>query len=286
MTNTQLMVLPQHPVVKQPSNEVAEYDALHDGDVEFGESLEEVQAEVAALELRYGADSERCTKVISKLNENNKELLTKINLIHAKLIAKQMELEDSDDLEDKANAEDLKKIMEESFGEDTDHETRDNEHDADIDDTLDRLNKAKMRDRCKRVYKAIARATHPDRCRNKSKEEKQRRQAMFLQAKELLLKLDLEGLELIHTELYGKTSEPINLMQRLLMARQKREELRKKMEELRGSPEWQLYCLSLHHGIDVADDQYRMSLEQTLHGLTQMLNDLENPQSETYTHWV
>lgn len=292
MTHTALMVLPQHNVVKHNTNEVAEYEQeLYDGEVPYGaeevESYEDIVAETAALKLRYEADKERCDKFITTVTEANKDILAEINLLHAKLIRHQIDLEESDDLEDQANAADLKKTLGDHFeDEDTDHETRDNEDDADRMDDYERQTKAVIAKKCKKVYKAIARATHPDKCRHLPKAEAQRRNQLFIAAKDLLAKNDLDGLELIHVELYGKTLEPINLIQRLILARTKREEARIKFEELRESQEWRLYCIALRHGPNVAAEQYRMGLEQALTGLRQMVSDLENPQPDSNTHWV
>lgn len=285
MMNTELMVLPQFPAVR--SGEVAE---LEDDNAEYeyaGESFEEIQEEVEALELRLDADKERLTIAINEMNKACGSEISKIAALQAKIELKIAELAASDDLEDQANAEDAQNKIKDAFEEDdTDHETRDNEADADAEDTVARWSRATLIKKCKAVFKAIARATHPDKCRKLPKEEAQRRAQLFLDAKGAMAKLDYEELEAIHIELFDKSHEPLNLVERLMRARQRREHLRRELEALRQSPEWSLYLLELRHGREVAIGQYRASLEQSIIGLTHMLKELENPGSESYTHWV
>ena len=290
MMHTELMVLPQHGVIKH-GTEVVEYehdldDSEEYDDAEVAETFADVSADVQALELRYTADRERCETAIGKLNNANGDIILELNILHAKLIKLQADMEESDDLEDQANAADLKKAMDETFVEDTDHETRDNEADADRDDAQARAQRNILIAKCNKIYKAIARSTHPDKCRNMSDAEKSRRREMFLAARALLSSFDIEALELIHLELYGKTFEPINLVQRLIRARQKREDLRKKIEAMQHTPEWQLFCVYLRFGEEVAISQHRMGLEHALNGLRQMVSQLENPQPDSNTYWA
>ncbi|QZE56359.1 hypothetical protein pEaSNUABM20_00162 [Erwinia phage pEa_SNUABM_20] len=289
MTNTQLMVIPQQTALiisDVAFDEEAEFEALES---EGGETLEEILEEVAALELRYSADCERVTKIVDKLNKNNKPLIMEIERANAELQALLINMAESDDLEDKANAEDLQKLLDDNFEqEDTDHETRDNEADADTQAEHERWSRAELIRKCKAIYKAIARMTHPDKCRNLSDDEQLRRRELFLNAKQAVARLDYEGLDLIHIELCAKSHEPLNLIQRLLRARERRENLYRKMQALRQSNEWQLFTMAFHYGETVADENYRVTLEQTLEGLRQMIAHARGAQSgnNSNNHWV
>lgn len=286
MTNTQLMVIPQLPVPHTAPTELV--DAVEQFEEDTGETLDEILEEVAALELRYGADCERVTKLVDGLNKEHRPIIAEIEILNNEIQAMVVQMANSDDLEDQANADDIKKIMEEAFVEDTEHETQDNEADADMMAAHEQWSKTHLRKKCKAIYKVIARITHPDKCRNLPVDEALRRSKLFLEAKEALLRLDYERLDAIHIELLKKSHEPLNLMQRLLRARERRQILSKKMERLRQSEEWSLYILSLRHGESVASDQYRVSLERTLAGLRQMLEHMRSVQSGTNhnNHWV
>lgn len=285
MTNTQLMVIPQLPVPYTTSTEMV--DEVEQFEEDTGETLDEILEEVAALELRYGADCERVTKLVDGLNREHRPIIAEIEILNGQIQAMVMQMAASDDLEDQANADDIKKAMEEAFVEDTEHETQDNEADADLMAEHEQWSKTHLRKKCKAVYKAIARITHPDKCRSLSVDDALYRTKLFLEAKGALERLDYERLDAIHIELLKKSHEPLNLMQRLLRARERRQILYKKMERLRQSEEWSLYILSLHHGESVASDQYRISLEQTLEGLRQMLEHMRGVQSGTNNnHWV
>ncbi|QZE59405.1 hypothetical protein MPK66_gp161 [Erwinia phage pEa_SNUABM_2] len=286
MTNTQLMVIPQLPVLYTDSTEMV--DAVEQFEEDTGETLAEILEEVAALELRYGADCERVTKLVDGLNKEHRPIIAEIEILNNEIQAMVLSMANSDDLEDQANADDIKKVMEDAFVEDTDHETQDNEADADQMAEHEQWSRAVLARKCKAVYKAIARITHPDKCRNQSVEEALRRTKLFLEAKDALARLDYERLDAIHIELLQKSHEPLNLMQRLLRARERRQILYKKMERLRQSEEWSLYILSLHYGESTASEQYRVSLEQTLAGLRQMREHLNSVQSGANhnNHWV
>lgn len=290
MTNTQLMVIPQHPALLGTSVSLADELEFQTLEIEGGETLEEILEEVAALELRYSADCERVTKIIDKLNANNKPLIMEVERLSAELQAILINLAESADLEDQANAEDLKKILEDNFEQDdTDHETRDNEADADMGAEHERWSRTVLIQKCKAIYKAIARMTHPDKCRHLPDEVKMLRASFFLKAKEALSRLDYEGLDAIHIELCSKSHEPLNLVQRLLRARERRQNLYHKIEALRQSDEWRLFSIAFHHGEGVADAQYRHNLQQTLEGLRHMIAHAKG-QSETDSnsnnHWV
>lgn len=285
MTNTQLMVIPQLPVLYTESAGVAE--TLEQIEADTGETLQEVLEEVAALELRYGADCERVTKLVDGLNREHRPIIAEIEILNNQIQAMVMQMAASDDLEDQANAEDLKKVMDEAFVGDTEHETQDNEADADSQAEHEQWSKFHLRKKCRQVYKAIARITHPDKCRHMSEEDQAYRNALFLAAKAALDCLSYEALDAIHIELLKKSHEPLNLIQRLLRARERRQILQKKMERLRSSEEWSLYILALRHGESIASDQYRASLEQTLEGLRHMLEHMRSVQSGTnHNHWV
>ncbi|QZE58723.1 hypothetical protein pEaSNUABM28_00166 [Erwinia phage pEa_SNUABM_28] len=286
MTNTQLMVIPQLPVPVPPNMDLAE--EVQQFEEATGETLDEILEEVAALELRYGADCERVTKLVDGLNATHRPIIAEIEITNNQIQALMLQMADSDDLEDQANAEDLKKLMDDNFVQDTEHETEDNEEAADREASNAIISKAILRKKCKALYKIIARITHPDKCRNLPAEEQKRRRELFLKAKEAVIRLDYEGLDAIHIELLKKSHDSLNLMERLLRARERRQDLYKKMERLRQSEEWSLYVLSLHYGESVASDQYRMSLEQTLAGLRQMLEHMRSVQSGANhnNHWV
>lgn len=288
MTNTQLMVIPQLPAVLHQSTELVDANELNKLEEEGGETLEEVLEEVAALELRYKADCERVTKVVDKLNSNNKPIIMEIERLNAELQSIIINMSESDDLEDKANAEDLQKLMDDNFEEDTDHETRDNEGDADQQAAHEAWSRVKLIQKCKAVYKAIARMTHPDKCRNMSEAEQLRRRELFLNAKACMARLDYEGLDAIHIELASKSHDPLNLIQRLLRARERRQELYRKMEALRQSNEWQLFAIAFHMGFNAADEQYGNHLKQTLEGLRQMVKHARMAQTgnDSNNHWV
>ncbi|UAW53275.1 hypothetical protein pEaSNUABM30_00157 [Erwinia phage pEa_SNUABM_30] len=288
MTNTQLMVIPQLPALLASSTELADEQQLDQLGEEGGETLEEVLEEVAALELRYSADCERVTKVIDKLNKNNKPIIMEIERLNAELQSIIINMSESDDLEDKANAEDLQKLVDDNFEEDTDHEVRDNEGDADQQADHEKWSRAVLAKKCKAIYKAIARMTHPDKCRSMPQEEQLRRRELFLNAKLALARLDYEGLDAIHIELASKSHDPLNLIQRLLRARERREILYRKMEALRQSNEWQLFTVAFHHGVNIADEHYRDHLERTLEGLRQMVAHARAAQTgnNSNNHWV
>lgn len=289
MTNTQLMVIPQLPAVLPQSNELVEAEELNRFEEEGGETLEEVLEEVAALELRYKADCERVTKVIDKLNNDNKPIIMEIERTNAELQAIIINLAESADLEDQANAEDLQKLVDDNFEqEDTDHETRDNEQDADREANHASWSRAVLSKKCKAIYKAIARMTHPDKCRHLPNAEQLRRRELFLNAKLALARLDYEGLDAIHIELAAKSHDPLNLIQRLLRARERRQELYRKMEALRQSNEWQLFTIAFHMGFNSANEQYSNHLQQTLEGLRLMVKHARQALSEndSNNHWV
>ena len=288
MTNTQLMVIPQLPAVLHQSTELVDANELNKLEEEGGETLEEVLEEVAALELRYKADCERVTKVVDKLNSNNKPIIMEIERLNAELQSIIINMSESDDLEDKANAEDLQKLVDDNFEEDTDHETRDNEGDADQQAAHEAWSRVVLAKKCKAIYKAIARMTHPDKCRHMSAAEQLRRRELFLNAKQALARLDYEGLDAIHIELASKSHDPLNLIQRLLRARERRQELYRKMEALRQSNEWQLFTIAFHMGFNAADEQYSNHLQQTLEGLRQMVKHARMAQTgnDSNNHWV
>lgn len=290
MTNTQLMVIPQHPALLGTAVSLADELEFQTLESEGGETLEEILEEVSALELRYSADCERVTKIIDKLNAKNKPLIMEVERLNAELQALLINMTESDDLEDQANAEDLKKILEDNFDqEDTDHETRDNESDADTQAEHERWSRSELIRKCKAVYKAIARMTHPDRCRHMSEQEQLRRRELFLKAKDAVSRLDYEGLDAIHIELASKSHDPLNLVQRLLRARERRQILYHKIEALRQSDEWKLFSIAFHHGEGVADAQYRYNLEQTLEGLRHMIAHAKGQSatdSNSNNHWV
>ncbi len=293
MTKTELMVLPQHPVVKHDHNAVAEYE-VPDDDFDpaqySAETYAEILEEAEALELRFGADSERCDKLMKKFTQDNAELIAQINTVQAEMIRLQLEMEESDDLEDKANAEDLNKILGEAFSEeDTDKRTQEKMRQSDVKESLERMNLRKLEAKCRKIYKQIAKMTHPDKCRSLSEAQREERKQMFLLAKTALLRKDIDALCVIYEKVFGKSFDTPNLIERLIQARLKRDRLAKQLADLYTSPEWSLYCLALHHGRGVAGEQFRLNLEQTLRGLKAVLASIKGDDSDsdsTNYHWV
>ncbi|QYW04492.1 hypothetical protein pEaSNUABM14_00167 [Erwinia phage pEa_SNUABM_14] len=281
MTGTELVVVAEHGLIVHGSTELAEYeDQQAFEQAEADETLEDVKAEADALELRFTADRDRCTNCINKLNEFNRDRIAEVNRLTAILEAHQINLDESDDLEDKLAAEELRKEMEENFVvEDDDEATRDGMNAGEVEATL-------LQIKCKQVYRKIAKLTHPDRCRNLSVDQRAERQAIFLDAKLKLMVDDLEGLEQLLEKLTGIVSN-LNLMQRLLRARQKRDAYRKKIAMLQSSDEWQLYCVAMRYGLDTAHKQYQMGLDATIAGLQEMVNKITNPpEQSSFTHWA
>lgn len=282
MTGTELVVVAGHDLIVHGSTEVAEYDNQQVDDVEeeAEETLEDIRGEADALELRFNADRDRCTNCINKLNEFNRDRISEVNRLTAILEAHQINLDESNDLEDKADAEDLRREMEEKFQiEEDDDQTKAGLAAGEVEASL-------LAIKCKQVFRKIAKLTHPDKCRNLTVDQKYERQALFLDARIKLIAEDLEGLELLLEKLTGIVTN-LNLMQRLLRARQKRDAYRKKIVMLQSSGEWQLYCVAMRYGLDAAHSQYRASLEATIEGLQEMVNKITNPpEQSSFTHWA
>lgn len=288
MPNTELMVVTGQSLMKHDNTEVAAQDNVEEieysaDDAEFAQdNFEEVQRQVASLEMRLAADTERCETLIKKLNVSNAPLIANIERLHADLLAKQEAQAKSDDLEDQLEAEERKKAMD-ALLPDTEHETQDNEGDADSEAVDGILAAMDLHKRCGDVYRAIARGTHPDKCRHLPKDVREERNRLFIEARKAMDDLNYDLLEEIHMKVFAKAHSVVNLIERLMMARQRREQLRLQIEELRGTSEWQLFCLALRYGESVADEQYRKSLEQTLEGLTRMLNPSTSPNNWTWS---
>lgn len=280
MTNTALMVLPNYPAIKHSSTEVStEVEDFEDGESEVdGETYEEVQQEIAALELRLGADTDRCMKVIEDLNKKNMPLLVQMQQLEAEILKRSEELMESDDLVDKVNAEEQKQILEDMFNDD-DEDTKDRLGQGDLEEQLSEL---KLGKKCRAIFRAIAKGTHPDRCRHLPKEEIARRNQLFILAKEALKNNNYDALEKIHMEVFNKAYAKVNLIQRLMIARRRRDELEARMNELRESPEWQLFCVALRFGVDTANEQYRMSLQNTIIHMRSMLDSMNNTDDDEY----
>lgn len=278
MISNQLMVLPQLPAV------FASIDDEHEDATE--ETLAQILSEISELDFQYTCNQERVSKLILGLNEKHRDIIEKIDAANLSLMELLERLSESDDLEEQLAAEDIKKAMNESLIEDTDHETQDNESIADSESKQETWTKEQLIQKCRQLYRIIARITHPDKCRNMTKEEQERRSDFFRQAKSAMASLAYELLEEIHLKLLHKSHSPLNLIQRLMRARQRRDELIQKIQQMLNSDEWQLYMISIQYDETTASDAYLTSLKQTLDGLMQTIASMTQPQTNETTHWA
>jgi len=275
MTSTALAVIPGQIAVRHTGTDVAtEDEEWQERTQEDPETLEEIVEQIKFLESRLTYDTERSEAVAKYCNEKNGALIAQVELANAKL-EMLTEALGQGDLEDQANADDAAKALKDFYGEDdTTHETDDNALAADVDAIIEAANAARVKKRCSTIYKAIAGKTHPDKCRKMTEAKRAHMTKYFMDAQVAYLELNCIKLEDIYEQVFGKPYDQVNLMQRLVIARQRRDKLAKELKDLHDSDGWQLTCMAIRHGKHVAAEQYRMALENTLLGLNAMIDQL------------
>lgn len=238
------------------------------------DQFEDTQADVERLEVELEFVQARIQETMFKLSADTKDIELQIIALKQELMDLQTQFEESDDFFEQENAKDIEALRRQIFPDDFDDEQSDvayDENELSSEETAEEKTVTEIRRQCKLLYKKIANRTHPDKVKKYDDLRKEQYRKIFIRAKDAYEDGDLDQLVKIHEELFGTPTKQVNLMERLIAARQRREELRYLIGELKQSGPWGMHQVEVTHGYNVALDAYKESLTNTLNHLKQLI---------------
>lgn len=214
-------------------NQQSEVDALY--------------VEIKKLTERRDSNDKKLHDIGMMLNSHCTDLMPQVADLEEKIRAFMESQEDFKDI-DKQDLEELNEILGEDYGDDEGE-------DVVVEDAPEDKSEAAVRKDCTRLFRAIARLTHPDKVGNRLRD-------IFLEAKKALEAYDLDRLADILQTLTLRSA--MSLTRRLEALRRKRNNLLAEVEAQEGDPRFMIQKLidemGLYQGIHV----YRSAIKDRL----------------------
>ena len=275
---TQLMVIEGHQLQVHGADEPELEQEVQAEENEFDrDALIDINDEIEYLETAVECDSDRMKDFIRKVDmevaDENREII-----ILARSIAElQMELQNSDDLEDQEAAREALDQMDDFDiePEDDDAPSRNSEVEEDDveqeahDSFTEREQRMEQRRLLKHIFKLITIKTHPDKCGHTSKLN------YYHEACKFRDRNNLHGLQGVYKKVYGHDYGATSLYDKLKAARDRREQLRQQLSDIRSTGAWQLYQVSVEYDFPRAISVLRTNLHMQIQGMRAMLSQLQ-----------
>lgn len=239
---------------------------------DFQSEFEELLEDVEALEFSKSMVEERAATTRKHMEGKFQDLVDKLEelaLEYEEKMIREASILDDDDIDFEDESSDKSKIdsdaeddIDNLHGKDA-HDRGDlfEEEDFDSDERVEAKEALSLRRQCKKLYTAIARLTHPDKTRNKM------RVKFFQQAVEAYANLNLEALEDIYISVTGRPSNKLNLFQRILSLRKRKQELEREIARIKQTTSYRLHILELEEGLEEAEIRFRNGL---LHRISEL----------------
>ncbi|AQT28638.1 hypothetical protein YOLOSWAG_158 [Erwinia phage vB_EamM_Yoloswag] len=247
-----------------------------DLDSETGQSeLEELAEDIDRLETMLNFDTERLNDFMKRVDDDCREENVEVMSLLSQISALHKEMSESDDLEQQAAAERVKKALNDEYGEDEDdeasrsHMAHDDDEEMSEADRQAHNNYIETKRKCDQIYRKIVLKTHPDKCGNTSRLD------VFREATTARMDMDLRKLERLYKRVYGHDYGKVSLIDQLIAARQRRDVLRAQIEQIRSMGAWQILQVSLMYDYTTALSTVRSNLHQQIHALREQLSTLE-----------
>ncbi len=229
-----------HELVPYEDNEELDLSILEEKRQQYEQKKFELECETERVDKFEQALEQSCPAVVSRYGDLRQRL-------------QEITMQYEDDIEAEPYVEEAKSLLD---GDEADVTEQ-------MADAADELSTKELRNKCKTIFYAISKRTHPDSCVVQTEEVTQ----LFHDAKSAYERLDLSELLIIYAIVSnGLTSNLIAAYETKIS------DVEAQLDELRETQMYYYYTINLEDGFNTAAEEYKLDLLEKIQALETMIN--------------